>query len=363
VSERPAGRDPGFALIEMLVAMAILASAFVVLLQLASTGQRVARAQPDAADMRQRLRVAAGMIQRDLLMAGAGLVHGPDAGPLVNYLPPVQPMRTGAKLPDPELSFFDDRVTILYVEAGAAAAPLIEDMRSAASDVPIDAGARGCPTGGLCGFDAGTRALIVDTSGVGLGFELFSVSAAAAGLAHGTPDPAFSRAYAASGTRVVPVRQRVYYLDAPGRRLMVYDGHQADVPVAENIVMLRFQYFLDPAAGSVARPPVGSSSCVYAAADPPAPLLSDLGGVPLPPAAAPTLTDGPVCGLSPRRFDGDLLRIRRVRVTIRAQAADRLLRGSGADFVVQGVSTDATSHVPDLEVTFDVTPRNLRPTR
>ncbi len=361
--ERAAGRDPGFALIEMLVATAILASAFVVLVQLASTGQRVARAQPDAADMRQRLRVAADMIQRDLLMAGAGLVHGADAGPLANYLPAVQPMRTGARLRDPELSFFDDRVTILYVEAGAGAAPLVADMRSATSDVPIDAGARGCPAAGLCGFESGTRALIVDASGLGLGFDLFSVTGAAAGLAHGAPDPPFSRAYPAAGTRVVPIRQRVYYLDASNRRLMMYDGRQTDVPVADNIVMVRFEYFVDPSAASVPRPPGGSANCVYAAATPPTPLLANLGGVLLLAAAAPILTDGPLCGLAPHRFDGDLLRIRRVRVTLRAQATDRALRGSGGDFMVQGVLSDAASYVPDLEVTFDVTPRNLQPTQ
>ena len=126
--------EAGFSLIEMLVATAILASAFVVFFQLAASGQRVARAQPDAADLRQRLRVAADMIQRDLLMAGAGLVHGAEAGPLVNYLPAVLPMRTGARRADPELSFFDDRVSILYVEAGAASAPLTSNAAARLRD-------------------------------------------------------------------------------------------------------------------------------------------------------------------------------------------------------------------------------------
>ena len=72
---------------------------------------------------------------------------------------------------------------------------------------------------------------------------------------------------------------------------------------------------------------------------------------------------GPACGLSPNRFDGDLFRIRRVRVTIRAQVADRALRGAGADFLVPGVSSSAESYAADLEVTFDVAPRNLVPTR
>jgi prepilin-type N-terminal cleavage/methylation domain-containing protein len=355
--------EAGFSLIEMLVAAAILASAFVILFQFAATGQRVARAQPDAADMRQRLRVAADIIQRDLLMAGAGLVHGDAAGPIVNYVPAVLPMRTGAKKADPDLSFFDDRVSILYVAEGAAAAPLSADMPGVASDVPIDASALGCPGAGLCGFEDGTRSLIVSTSGLGLGFDLFSVAGTSAGLAHGAPDPDLSRAYPAAGTRVVPVRQRVYYLDAAARRLMMYDGYQTDVPLADNIVALKFEYFVDPWASSVPRPPDGEGNCLYAAASPPAPLLADLGGPTLAPAGATLLTDGPVCGLPPHQFDGDVLRIRRIRVTIRAQVADRALRGSGGDFVTPGVSPGGTSSVPDIEVTFDVTPRNLQATR
>jgi prepilin-type N-terminal cleavage/methylation domain-containing protein len=358
-----ATRDAGFSLIEMLVATAILASAFVVLFQLAANGQRVARAQPDAADLRQRLRVAADMIQRDLLMAGAGLVHGADAGPLVNYLPAVLPMRTGARKADPELSFFDDRVSILYVEAGAASAPLTFNMPTSASDVPVDGSARGCPSAGLCGFEDGTRSLIVDMSGPGLGFDVFSVTGTAAGLAHGPPDPGLSRAYPAAGTRVTPVRQRVYYLDAPAKRLMLYDGYQSDVPLVDNIVALKFEYFVDPRASSVPRPPDGEGNCLYTAATPPTPILTDLGGPALSSAGAAILTDGPVCGLAPNQFDGDLLRIRRIRVTIRAQVADRALRGSGADFATPGVSTGGPNAVPDLEMTFDVTARNLDTTK
>jgi hypothetical protein len=355
--------EAGFSLVELLVASAIVLSTLGVLFHLAGTGRRLAHSQPDAADMQQRLRVAADMIQRDLLMAGAGLVHGAAAGPLVNYLPPVLPYRLGASASDPEMSFFSDRVTILQVPHGEAAAPLVMNMPFAGADVPIANGVPGCPGAGLCGFEQGTRALIVDTAGAGLGFDLFSVSRVAGALGHGSPDPPFSRPYPAAGTRVVPVRHRVYYFDAATRRVMSYDGHQTDVPLAENIVSLRFQYLVDPAPDAAPRPLAGAGNCVYAPGSPPIPLLADLGGPTLQPAGASLLTDGPACGLSPNRFDGDLFRIRRVRVTIRAQVADRALRGAGADFLVPGVSSSAESYAADLEVTFDVTPRNLVPTR
>lgn len=360
---RPAGVDAGFSLVELLIASAIVSSAFVVLLQLAATGRRIAHSQPDVADMHQRLRVAADRMQRDLLMAGAGLVHGASAGPLGNYLPPVLPYRLGAKSPDPELSFFSDRITVVQVPHGEAAVPLATDMLLPGAPVPVAAAVPGCPPAGLCGFEPGSRALIVDTAGAGRGFNLFTVAAVSGALGHGSPDPPFSRPYTAAATRVVPVRQRVYYLEAATRRLMSYDGHQTDVPLAENIVLLQFQYLVDPSPAAAPRPPAGGSNCAYAAGSPPLPLLADLGGPMLRPAGAPLLADGPVCGLAPNRFDADLFRIRRIRVTIRAQVADRALRGTGADFLSPGVSSSGESYAPDIEVTFDVTPRNLVPTR
>ena len=60
-------------------------------------------------------------------------------------------------------------------------------------------------------------------------------------------------------------------------------------------------------------------------------------------------------------FDGDLLRIRLVRVTIRLQAAADEVRGRGALFARPGRSSSWYSHVPDYEVTFDVAPRNMAP--
>ena len=60
------------------------------------------------------------------------------------------------------------------------------------------------------------------------------------------------------------------------------------------------------------------------------------------------------------RFDADLLRIRRVRVTLRVQTAVASLRGpAGVLFTNGGLSRSGGRSVPDLEMQFDVTPRNL----
>jgi hypothetical protein len=62
----------------------------------------------------------------------------------------------------------------------------------------------------------------------------------------------------------------------------------------------------------------------------------------------------------PKRFDADLLRVRRVRATIRVQAALEAMRGpASALFLKGGTATDSTRWIPDQEISFDVTPRNL----
>ena len=73
------------------------------------------------------------------------------------------------------------------------------------------------------------------------------------------------------------------------------------------------------------------------------------------------LTDGPWCpgAAAARRFDADLLRLRRVRVTLRVQAASAALRGKGDLFARPGTSPGDRRYVPDQEIRFDVSPRNL----
>jgi type II secretory pathway pseudopilin PulG len=352
--------EGGFTLVEILVATGIVVVAFAVLLQAAAAGQRIARAQPEAADVQQRVRVAAGMIARDLMMAGSGLAHGNPVGSLANYMPGVVPARTGSRLADPELTFFADRISIFYVPQGTSAgASLTGDMAAPGSPLAIDPDGSGCPAAGDCGFSAGTRAVVFDLSEAGAGFDLFSVTGTAGGLEHGPPNPPFGRAYRGPAAFVVPIAQRIYYLDRPGRRLMLYDGHLSDTPLVDNVVDLRFAYYLDPSARGAPAPNGTGGNCVYAAGPPPVPLLADFGGIAPRPAGAAEFTDGPACGIAPNRFDGDLLRVRRVRVTIRAQTGLDDLRGTGRQFRSPGVSVSGESYVPDLEVTFDIALRNL----
>jgi hypothetical protein len=83
---------------------------------------------------------------------------------------------------------------------------------------------------------------------------------------------------------------------------MRYDGDQSDLPVIDNVVSLQFDYFAEGAA----RIDAGS------------------------------LTDGPWLpdATFANRFDADLLRVRRVRATLRVRANQMFLHSPVADQTV-----------------------------
>ena len=188
---------------------------------------------------------------------------------------------------------------------------------------------------------------------------------------------------------LVPTEMRTYHLkrDSEGIwQLMQYDGRESDQPAVEDVVSLRFEYYGE------ARPPVAAVSdtgdvrVTYGASPPPLNIddpadswgagenctianvdgvyvprlatLADVGLVLLGPAL---LGDGPWCPDASHsfRFDADLLRIRRVRVDIRVQAA-RPFRGlASATFLNSGLAGDPAWYVPDETLTLEIGPRNV----
>jgi hypothetical protein len=327
--------DVGFSLVEVVVAIAIFAAALVPLLYVAAAGQRLARAQPEAADLHQRLRVAADRLKRDLDAAGAGPGHGSLAASLGALLPAIVPARTGLRQANAELSAFDERLSTMHVPEGAVAVPLAASMTTTAAPLRLDVAAPGCASAGACGFVEGTRALILNGSETGAGYDAFTVTGintSTGELAHDSPNPPFSRVYGA-GSLIVPIVQHVYYFDRGNRRLILYDGDRSELPLIDNVLDVKFQYFGE----------------------------ADVDGSGLRSFDLAQLTDGPICGSSPYRFDADLLRIRMVRVVLRLQAAADDVRGNGPWFTRPGRLTSSYSAVPDYEVTFEVAPRNMLP--
>jgi hypothetical protein len=202
---------------ELLIASAITVTLMGTVLGVTTSLQRLFVAQPEVADMHQRLRAGVDALTKDLLAAGS----------------PMMPYRSGARRHDPASGVFyrSDTITL----------------------VPM----------------------------------------------------AWNDAIGTSHT---------YYVkpDAAGSgQLMRYDGKESDLPLADHVVGLEFQY-----------------------------LNAD--GALLAPAA---LQDGPWFpdNVDANRFDMDLLTIRRVRVTLRVAPASAALRRL----------------LPEREIRFDVAPRNL----
>ena len=356
--------DSGFSLVELLVSMTIMLVVMGTIFWLVDPGQSIARTQPEAADMQQRLRVSADILEKDLIMAGAGTYSGSIAGSLANFFPPILPRRTGALNPDPSMSFFPDRITISYVPNTAAQTSVRDPMPQPSSEIKVDP-QPGCPVNDqLCGFKVGMRVVIFDDTGAFDFFTITEVQTDALHLQHRPPNPDFSKRYTPDEhARIAMVETHVYYREPATVQLRHYDGWVSDLPIADNTVGLEFRYYGDPNPPLLPRPLPGQSNCILdVAGNPKLPTLPSGGQslVELPPAM---LTDGPTCGLPPNEFDADLYRVRKVSVRLRMQARLADLRGVNPAgltlFTNPGHSSSAYRNIPDFEMSYEVAPRNL----
>jgi type II secretory pathway pseudopilin PulG len=300
----------GFSFIELTLAAAVLLIVAGSVLMLSLPSQGLFSAQSEVSDMQQRLRVAADALSKNLFDAGAGGFSTASGGALNYSLAPILPYRAGQRNSDPPGTFRADTITILAVPRNSSAI-------------------------------VSTTYLLKDD--------------------------------VAAGTH----------------QLMMYDGtSNPDVPVVDNVVGLSFSYYGDPQPPIMRKAltePVGPWTTYgappYVAAVPPfgagenCTFVND--GTPTPRPRLATfaaasealvkltpaqLTDGPWCpnDAAATRFDADLLRVRRVGVTLRVQAGAAALRGpAGLLFTYGGTATTTATWVPDQELRFDVAPRNL----
>jgi hypothetical protein len=157
----------------------------------------------------------------------------------------------------------------------------------------------------------GASVLVFDAAGAYDPFTVAGVAGNTLWLTHG--GGGLGRTYA-SGSAVVQVKRTTYYLKRSTGQLMRYNGIASDAAVIDNVAALQFDYF-----GAVP----GSDDLVH--------------------LSAADLTDGPwrPDAVDASRYDADLLRIRRVVVRLVLRTA-----------VPQ-------QHVPDVQISFDVAPRNL----
>ncbi len=350
-------RESGFTLVESLVSLVLMVTVSGAVFALVTPAATSSQTHPEALDMQQRARVAGDLLSRDLRMAGAGVSAGPRTGPLNRYFAPLVPRRMGLQRPDGPTVVRADALTISYAPGTHHETTARDPLGPAPSQLRVNQ-LPNCPVGRpICGYAAGATIAVFDEAGT---FDVFTVTAVLGDVAslraHRTDA---SHAYPA-GAFVTPAETHTYWFDAAARQLRHYDGYLTDVPVVDNVVGVRFEYFGDPNPPVRPRPALGTANCLYDAAGVrlPLPVLPAAGGstAPLP---LSLFSDGPWCGAGDNRFDADLLRVRTVRVTVRVQAAHAGLRGIGADFAVPGTSRSARRALPDYAVTFEVTPRNL----
>jgi type II secretory pathway pseudopilin PulG len=94
----------GFTLVEMMVSTAVMMVIVASVFSLLNPSYGTFQAQPEVADMQQRMRVAADSVQKDLVMAGAGMYSGGMVGTL-DYFSPLLPHKVGTISPDPAGTF------------------------------------------------------------------------------------------------------------------------------------------------------------------------------------------------------------------------------------------------------------------
>ena len=326
-------RDTGFSLLELTIALGLTLAVMTAIFTMMQTAHGASVVQPEAADMQQRLRVAVDTLTRDLTMAGAGAYVGSHTGPLNGAFAPVLPFRRGAVGSDPAGTFKSDTITLIHVPTTAAQTMLTADVVPGSATLQV-APRAGCAAGeNLCGFSAGMTVLAYDAAGA---FQTLTVAAvvdpASQVTTTGSPSTLFR-----TGTPVVEALVHIYYLKADAAaqtfQLIQYDGTEnADVPVLDHVVGLTFDYYGDPMLPGMT------------------------------PITAAELTDGPwrPDDASPDRWDADLLRIRSVGVTVRVEAALAALRGpAGVLFTNGGTAREASRWIPDQEIRFRVSPRNV----
>jgi hypothetical protein len=386
-------REHGFSLLELTIAMGLMLTVTGSVFTLMNPAQGAFSTQPEVSDMQQRLRVGTDTLIKDLMMAGAGAYQGSMGGSLGNFFASVLPRRVGNINEDAPTVFKTDTITLIYVPQTIAQTTLADhgpNLNSA--EIGVDA-APGCPpSDDLCGFKSGMTVMMYDASGNYDIFTITEVQTNALHLQHNSDNLTYTD-YDAHTTKIVQASNLVYFLNTTTNQLMFYNGGPgADVPIVDNVVGLSFEYYGDPQpptwrAGKAVlnaletgpwtsygpRPAstpksgfVAGENCIftYDGVSEPAPRLPSLGAVGsgLVKLTSAQLIDGPWCPSddSLNRWDADLLRVRKIGVTLRMQAANAALRGPASTlFTRGGTSRGGEKWVPDQEIRFQVSPRNL----
>ena len=348
--------DSGFSLTEIVVSSALLLLVVASAIAVANPVMEAAHSQPEAIDLQQRARVAASALLRDLYAAGAGPDVGAVSGTLGAYVATILPRRIGAESPDPPTSSRSNAVSVIWVPGTRVQTTLIAPFSTTPMSLRADPG---CSlTQPACGVRPGMGLLLFDRSG---SFDLLTAESVDTAAVVVRPRGSMSSHTYGDDARVVEVEARTYYVDTTTRQLRHYDTDHTDVPLMDDVVSMTMEYWGRVRPPEAPKPPIGQANCLYDATGQRLSGMSYLspGDDGLAPLPLELFSDGPWCGSGAMTYDADLLRVRRVRVTLRLQVSSSGLRASGDRFANPGTSRSASKSVPDVTVTFDVSPRNL----
>lgn len=374
----------GFSLVELLVALAVSTLVTAGVFAMLDPANGAFSTQPEAADVAQRGRTVVDAMLRDVAGAGGAPVTASVASRRRQWAA-VFPYRLGRRSPDVPGIVNASRLAFWGVDVAGPQAVLASPLASASGSTTIALGP-GCHEGApTCGFDIGMTVAALSHSGIVDLFSITGTSGATVTLQHNQADSA--RIYAPGETLIVAVHLSTYFFRRDSLtgigQLRRYGGDNgADTPVADHVEALSFELWGDaeppqpvPGAGTVtygpAPPPLTDQWTAYppgencafgrGATGAVVPRLVSLGGGDLVPLPAGLLTDGPWCpdALSPIRYDADLLRVRQVVVSIRAEAASDALRGPIGPLFARGGSARARRWVPDRRIRMVVSPSGL----
>lgn len=375
-------RVRGFALPELLVATALSVLLAGALLAAIHPSNEAFLRMPAVTDLHQRARAAAEVLASRLLGAcGAGPARS--RNPLGVEVPCLFPYGLGSLGDARPGAWFPETLAVLTGLPGTVPASLAAALGPFETAAQLDPSR--CPTASsACGIREGDALVLL---GPGARWELVQAALVTA------PRLTLARRGPSAG-RTFPVGSAVIAVDAASfhtrgasandpPQLRRHDGVASNLPLIDHVVSMNVRFFGESAPPAVARdgaatsygpvpPPAdvddpddswpAGENCVFARADGvPVARLATLAGNPLGLAelTPAVLADGPWCPEpgSPARFDADLLRVRRIRVSIRLEAGAAALRGGGPLFQRAGTSSSALRLVPDREVTFEVVPR------
>ena len=222
----------GFSVLELLIALAIVTLLAGALAGVAEPARAVFDRVPAELDLQQRGRTAIDVIANELRSAGRSVPAMNGLGSLGEILP-------AFALTDPDESgemFSTLTVTTPAMNGGQG----VLETDQAGTFTSLTLGSATCPNVmAICGFTAGTTAIITDGAGHR---DLFEVAATLAGARTLTPDRALSQAYPA-GSAVVEIDQRTFRLagQADGSFSLIRETAAGAIqPIVDGVASLAF---------------------------------------------------------------------------------------------------------------------------